>query len=242
MADFLNRLAARALGAVPLAEPVIPTRFSTGTELNAFLASEPALQPSRPGPETSPENSEDRLHPLHFREADPSSEARVARPSSPFQDLDEAPHLPRSQRPPAFPPQAPPPQPYAEREAVQPSSEHAELRKQHLAAAINPTLDAVEKPATNRPQTTSPAPVAFAIPHPTRRRTPLAEPARSPALQHPELPQASRPAPPTVHVSIGRIEVRAEIASPMPTAPVQRPRRSTLSLDQFLKQVSGSTR
>ena len=31
MANFLNRLAGRALGAMPLAEPVIPARFSPST-------------------------------------------------------------------------------------------------------------------------------------------------------------------------------------------------------------------
>ncbi len=51
MADFLNRLAARALGAMPLAEPVIPTLFSGGPEQSAFLTSEPAPQPTRPFPE-----------------------------------------------------------------------------------------------------------------------------------------------------------------------------------------------
>jgi hypothetical protein len=64
---------------------------------------------------------------------------------------------------------------------------------------------------------------------------------RSQALQGPELPQAFRPAPPTVHVSIGRIEVRAEITSPAPVPRVQRPRPSTLSLDQFLKQAGKGT-
>jgi hypothetical protein len=51
-----------------------------------------------------------------------------------------------------------------------------------------------------------------------------------------------RPASPTVRVSIGRIEVRAEITSPVPKAPAQRPRPSTLSLDQFLKQAGRGAR
>lgn len=240
MADFLNRLAARALGATLLAEPVIPTRFSSGPEQSAFLPSEPAFQPKRPVPETSAEVSEDRPRHHRTREADSHFETIVERHAPPFQDPDEAPHRPLPQRLRVSPPQASPPL-VAERETVQPSPERADVRRQHLATAMDSPPGEVERPAAHRPQTTSPVQVPFAEPQPAPRLTPHAEPMRSPMLQRPELPQAFRPAPPTVHVSIGRIEVRAEVAPPAPAAPAQRPRPSTLSLDQFLKQV-GSAR
>jgi hypothetical protein len=241
MADFLNRLAARALGATPLAEPVIPTRFSSGPEQSAFLVSEPPIPSPHPFFETSPETSEDRPRPHHIRDTDPGAETHTERPAAPFQDLDEGPHQPLSQRPHAFHPQPSPP-PFAERETVQPSPERADVRKQHLAAAMNPNLGGEERPSAHKSQAISPAPVPFAEPQPAPRLTPLVEPKHSPALQRPELAQSFRPAPPTVHVSIGRIEVRAEIASPMPTARAQRPRPSTLSLDQFLKQAGRGER
>jgi hypothetical protein len=235
MADFLNRLAARALGATPLAEPVIPTRFSPKAETNAFLAFEPTPQSTRPFSETAPATSEDRLHPLHIHEADLGSETRMGRPPSPFQDLDEAPHPPLSQRPHAFRTQPLPP--FAEREIVQPSIERTEVRKQHLATALNPNPGTIERTTAPKPQATLSAPVPFAEPQPTPRLAPFVEPKRSTVMQHPGALSALRPAPPTVRISIGRIEVRAEIASPVPTASAQRPRPSTLSLDQFLKQA-----
>jgi hypothetical protein len=246
MADFLNRLAARALGATPLAEPVIPTRFSSSAEQSAFLANEPASRPTRPDPDTSLETCEDRPHSLHIREANSSSETSVALPVSPFRDLDEAPHLPRSQRLRAFSRQTPPP-PDAESETVRPSPERAEVHKQSLAPAMplqpmDPSRGAVEETTAHNPQATPPTPAPFAEPKPAPRLTPLAEPTRGPALQHPQLLLAFRPAPPTVRISIGRVEVRAEITSPSTTAPLQRPRPSTLSLDQFLKQVDRSAR
>jgi hypothetical protein len=241
MADFLNRLAARALGATPLAEPVIPTLFSSGPEQSAFLASDSASPPTRPAPETYAEASEDRPLPPHSRDADPGFETVVDRHVLPFQDMDEHPHRPLSQRPSVSPPQSTPAL-FAERETVQPSPEHAEARRQHVATAMGPPLSEVERPVAYRPQTTSPAQVPFAEPQPAPRLPRHAEPMRSQALQRPELPQAFRPAPPTVHVSIGRIEVRAEITSPAPAPRVQRPRPSTLSLDQFLKQAGKGTR
>ena len=233
MADFLNRLAGRALGAIPLAEPAIPTRFSSGTESNAFLASEPALQPMHLYPETSLETFEDRAHLLQNLETNPSLETGVAPPASPFPD--EAPPLARSPRSHVFPRQASPP-PYAESEAVYPSPERDELGKRHFVAAVNPTPDAIER------LDTSVAHAPFFEPHSAPRITPLAGAIRSPVLEHSERLEAFNPLPPTVSVSIGRIEVRAEITSPSRATPVQRSRSSALSLDQFLKQVGGSAR
>ncbi|TFW31736.1 hypothetical protein E4O92_12350 [Massilia horti] len=48
---------------------------------------------------------------------------------------------------------------------------------------------------------------------------------------HPAPAPAPAPAAPTVHVTIGRVEVRA-----LPAAQVTRPRPATLSLEQFLAQ------
>lgn len=241
MADFLNRLAARALGTIPLAEPVIPARFSPGTESAAFVS---AFQPTRPFPETS----EERPNPPHIGEAEPytRSETRADHPAPPFQSLDEAPHPIPSRRPRAFPLQDPQ-QPHAELETARPSPERIQVRRQHPAPAlplepINPSPDALGENTARNPQATRPAPAPFAEPKLAPRLNPLAEPMRSSALQHPQPPLAFRPASPTVRVSIGRIEVRAEIASPILTTPAQRPRPSTLSLDQFLKQAGGSAR
>lgn len=235
MADFLNRLAARALGTTPVAEPVIPSRFSSGPEQSAFLPAEPAFQPAPPSPQTYSQTSEGRPRPLPIREADPRSENHAERLAAPFQDIDEPPHRPLPQRPNVIRPQPSPP-PFAERDTAQPSAERTEVRSQHLAAATDPLRQAMENDA-HKPQTTPRTSAPFAEPQPTPRLTAPAEPVRSPQSQRPEVAQSLRPAPPTVHVSIGRIEVRAEITAPAPRAPAQRPRPSTLSLDQFLKQA-----
>ncbi len=241
MADFLNRLAGRALGVIPLAEPVIPARFNPGTESTVSFASESAFQPTRPFPETSPESpsefSEDRARPLRRRVDHPGFEASVDRIASSFHELDEAPRRPLPQRSSAVLPQYPQPL-HRNRETVSPSPERVQIQRPHPASPMNPPDDAVERTATHRPPATSPEPVPFSEPLSFPRRAPLAEPMRSPAAQHPEPSLALRPAAPTIRVSIGRIEVRAEIASPQPTAPAQRRTRpSTLSLGEFLKQA-----
>jgi len=66
----------------------------------------------------------------------------------------------------------------------------------------------------------------------------------APVMPAPQLPPsqtaqpASRPAP-AIHVTIGRVEVRAHFASPpAPSAPPPRP-TSVLSLDDYLKQRDG---
>lgn len=241
MADFLNRLAARALGATPLAEPVIPTRFSSVPEQSAYLASESDFLPPRPAVETSAETFEHRSLPLRSREAAPVFETFIDRHAPPFQNVDETPRWPLSQRPRVSPPTVPPAL-LADRETVQPSLKGAEVPRQHLATAAEPLAAAVERPVAHRPQTTSPAQLPFAEPQPAPRLTPHIEPMRTQALQRPELPQAFGPAPPTVQVNIGCIEVRAEITSPAPAPRVQRPKPSTLSLDQFLKEAGRGTR
>jgi hypothetical protein len=43
---------------------------------------------------------------------------------------------------------------------------------------------------------------------------------------------------PTVRVTIGRIDIRAEVAASSAPVVSRRPRAATLSLDQYLKQRS----
>jgi hypothetical protein len=58
-----------------------------------------------------------------------------------------------------------------------------------------------------------------------------------------ELPDAERsPAPdaPTIHVTIGRVEIRASVAAPVSRKPQARP--PAMSLEEYLKQRKGATR
>ncbi|MBX3639484.1 MAG: hypothetical protein KF888_03090 [Nitrosomonas sp.] len=71
-------------------------------------------------------------------------------------------------------------------------------------------------------------------------KQPFAEPD---ALQHAAEPVANAPAP-TIHVTIGRIEVRAAVAAASTSAAARKvpARSSTMSLDDYLKQRSGRPR
>jgi hypothetical protein len=225
MADFLNRLAARALGAIPLAEPVIPALFSAGAEPAASFAS--AIEPTPPSREITEEPASPLEHPA--AEAYPRSETRANHPAPPYQNLHQASHLMSSQPSRAFHPQDP-----------QPPDAELEISPAMPLERMTQTLNAVSETTAHRPQATSHTP--FAEPKPFPRLAPLAEPTRNPVPQHPDRPSATRLTPPTVRIRIGRIEVRAEIVSPVPTSPTQRSQPSALSLDQFLKQVGGSAR
>jgi hypothetical protein len=59
----------------------------------------------------------------------------------------------------------------------------------------------------------------------------------------PEPPDAERsagPDAPTIHVTIGRVEIRASVAAPAARKPQARP--PAMSLEEYLKQRKGATR
>jgi hypothetical protein len=51
----------------------------------------------------------------------------------------------------------------------------------------------------------------------------------------------AKPEPPEIHISIGRIEVRATVGAPAP-APSRRPKEPLLGLDDYLKSRNGVNR
>ncbi|MBE9180873.1 hypothetical protein IQ268_20140 [Oculatella sp. LEGE 06141] len=96
-----------------------------------------------------------------------------------------------------------------------------------LAPAVNATL----------------APVSQAIPEPTLSlpHPPVALQPHSVSSDLPS-PSSSLPSsPPTIHVTIGRIEVRATPPAGSPVAP-SRPKLPVMSLDEYLRQRSGGGR
>lgn len=92
------------------------------------------------------------------------------------------------------------------------------------------------------------------IPRPPAWRVPPMETPPRPRAEHPlqvavraveGVAPASRvridDAAPTIHVTIGRVDVRAVVESEVPQRPAPVPRRPSLSLEEYLKQREGRT-
>ncbi len=230
MADFLNRLAGRALGVIPLAEPLVPGRFSPGGEQGSRLAAV-AMAPSVE--RDAPPEVYGRRHPhdVESRSDSQSQYGEVGLPETNAHDF-------RTSHP--DPAQAAPES--AGREFpgtgahLQESRSRAEVLPQHTSEQqLTSSHDAVSEITWRDP----PAGQAAVRP-PFAEPFSIATPASTRGVTEREAQPdgGGRTPASTVRVTIGRIEVRAEIASPPPVPPL-RARSSTLSLDQFLKQSAG---
>jgi hypothetical protein len=239
MANFLNRLAGRALGTMPLVEPVIPARFSPTTVWLGRTADYDAMV-----------------------ESDDSNEAAF-RPT----EIEPRTYAPRMRRGPALrdagdeldlvAPDTPDGMAMATKSAAWREQQGAEN-----SASVPPTMPlrpvtvypTVPRPATPRSQSASAESLADPVFQEARDQgeifagRPRSEvPGATPAM----VQDASRRATtdlgapsvaPTIRVTIGRIDVRAEAAStPAPTG-ARRTRPSSLSLEQYLKQRSEGAR
>ena len=236
MPDFLNRLAARALGALALAEPLVPARFDPGVEHVALTPFEQVNQPA-PASEAIGES------PARFfsRQTLVRSYRRAGSAvSSPlFGNLDDDSHSIRSQH-----------QHRSSAENLQQQftneprswsdAQHAHLPASTLTphSRTNETEAAVPGIADAKRASVLPL---FAEPRSTLTESAL-KPDRVPGQKQQQKTSVSRHAPPTVRISIGRIEVRAELPVRVPAPASQRSRTSHVSLEQFLKQASGDTR
>lgn len=55
-------------------------------------------------------------------------------------------------------------------------------------------------------------------------------------------PASAEPAAPAIHITIGRVEVRAQVAAPPAPAPRPKPQsKPSLSLDDYLKRGGGGS-
>lgn len=247
MTNFLNRLAGRALGIIPLAQPIIPARFDPITERSVWPEGSAA---DRVRSSTESDSSAPAQTAFRAYEIEPSSRVAAGpqKHSPPYTQAEDEPHT----RPPSI---------------LHPMAA-AEMRssQSRLSGAEN----SVPLPYTGQKQQhqhptqvdAEPMPPRQAMAHPEifraealedRRmrdqrgvfadyvRSAVSDPAPN-RPQHPvpyPLPKQSPPsAAPVIRVTIGRIDVRAELASP-PTPAARRTRPSILSLDQFLQQRSG---
>lgn len=250
MSDFVDRLLGRA-GSPPvrpivptLFEPVAPLRTSAVPPMGTFSESDPPREPlpappQAPGPGTVPgtaavvhesrETHERRVEiPVPHKESRPQPTPGPVRETireSPAEHADpDAPSITvTSVTAPAVPLVAPPVAP--------------------APAAIPTVASAVIPPAASKttPPTVAPPTAEQVRAHPVTRARPrpaAAEPPRPPKVR-----RRPEPAEPDVHISIGRVEIKA-VPAPAPATP-PRPGRSrlpVLGLDEYLKERAGGDR
>lgn len=236
MAGFLNRLAARALGEVPLAEPLTPARFTPGNdprEGTASVSERETVSPhaSRNHEHESLQNTREFAKDPEIRRPEERSDRQRSEVRftsvlpSPVLSVEEVSHR-----------ELPEDTSQVSRTALQFPLPVTSETRDPLNTSMRASEERVPTPMSAVPLT--PAPFAEAAPvRREERRVPEHLPAQRPPL-HPEPSSAT---PPVVRVTIGRIDVRAELAN-APAAPVARPRTPTVSLDQFLKQRSAGKR
>ncbi|HVO10135.1 MAG TPA: hypothetical protein VMX54_05215 [Vicinamibacteria bacterium] len=264
MTGYLGRLVDRAVGRAAVLEPRLPSRFDPGrirpspspeqpwaAEIEAFAelavrAPQAAPGPASPGPGSTAGAPADR--------SAPAAEGRANR---------EAPGArePLASRPPPASPPGP-----AQRAGEAGEEIHARLRgaaeaaeRLLVEARRERTGAGREIPAAEpRPAPAVSAPKAIALEprrpaelaaaprpdHPLAPRAPTAPPplhvpGRTAARQAPA-PRAPAPEPPpVVHVTIGRVEVRAEPPAVAPPARAPRRPAAHLALEDYLRRRNG---
>ncbi|RJQ84794.1 hypothetical protein [Amycolatopsis panacis] len=246
MSDFVDRLLGRT-GSPPvrpivptLFEPVAPLRTSAVPPMGTFSESDPPREPPVPPPAPEPrtvpgtaavfhesrETHETRVEiPLPFKESQPQSRPGSAREIIREEHTDpDAPSVTVTSVTAAAVPVVVPPVVPAAIPAVAPPP------------AVVPPSASEATPQTVAPPTAGPVrahPVTRARPRPA-----APEPPRPPTLR-----RRPEPAEPDVHISIGRVEIKA-VPAPAPATP-PRPGRSrlpVLGLDEYLKERAGGDR
>ncbi|MBI2767714.1 MAG: hypothetical protein HYX53_17595 [Chloroflexi bacterium] len=221
MSDYFTRLAERALGATPVPRPVIPSRFERasggGFEEEQFDRDESEQANAAPTPSRTSPTPAERDSMASATESTPP----VAAPGSPVRAS------PRTESaPPARPERV------TEATAAAPAAAERTVIHQHERLVI-------EREAPR------PAPVAARAPEPPRPPAPVQRLETRP-FTPPAVPSQQGSAgirretaggePPVIHVTIGRVDVRA-ISGPAMVAPAARAdRRHRPSLEDYLHQ------
>ena len=242
MSDFLDRLAARAIGSGAALAPRLPSLFEPLPRAPVMPPADESEAPARareasPAVPPVPDVAPPPRAPTHARESIEPRAARVApveRPALPTTagTAADVPHAPMPSPPRAASPvraigaeQASTP-PTPERPAV--TSSFAFPRPPRVARTRRETASA---PAPNGVLLAAPAPV-FASTGAASTRSERTVAARAAAARAEGKADAARE--PVVHVSIGRLEVRATPAAAAP--PRRRDGPQPGSLDDYLRQ------
>jgi hypothetical protein len=228
MPGFINRLAGRTLGALPLAEPIIPARFTPeprrhdlplwtleldSVHKHMMTASEAAF----------PDPATDTAAPTE-RQRRPSKIDKLMAQDNAQSPLATNMPVIAETRP-------------AEAQNISRSGIHPVPQSTDASGhdkLIAPLLSASSPERAEQPPTR-----IELLAQPRAIVPPPAEEAPSPAAHSSILPPVRiASATPTVRVTIGRIDVRADLSVQSQPAPQTRTRRAPLSLDQFLTQSS----
>jgi hypothetical protein len=268
MADFLTRLARRAIGTEPTVRPVLAPLFAPGPDLPAVGADDPLIAIEEQVQDalaqmSSPRRSSNRAGPLSGPAGEPASTMPAPHPPP------DAPVTPAvapiepaaaGSPPSAFRPTVPPPTPLPgdQQAAAPPVGQSTPVAVPHVADAsperaeviVTRAAEASADPPSmleSLPRSVQPSgPPGDAITASVgRRETPPARPVESAMAAAPPPAEAAPPSPtmpPTIRVSIGRIDVRAV------QAPVPAPRRAVPpapaapSLEEYLRARGGGRR
>ena len=259
MANFLNRLAARAVGLAPVAQPVVPAMFSPGSGLETTgppseIVVERVVNPGE-------RNFQSKTPATAVGASSPSERAgeatlprdweTPAAQNAPFGLLDRTPAVPK--------------QLSAQEHFSQPS---AQTSSENVATRVLNPVTVIETAA-------GPDRVSHVIPEPDIiEGTKISQGAPVPPVFSPEITETRRqpasqavvfgptvsrdrrnassanalvanatPEGPVIRVTIGRVDVRAQFSSPAPAStPARHARPAALSLDEYLKQRSEGRR
>jgi hypothetical protein len=248
MSDYLSRLIQRSRGVAPEIEPLIAPLHAPSDQLEERM--EPSVEIA-PGPPAETHSASDATTRGDVRKGPTAAPNKGARVSPEFRatDGEALPLFPPPKPRPEFPPekrgeQGGPKesrlptqlQPLPSRSDSQPSA--AESRP--VPPAIEPRgpdPDVVAPPTTEHLASVTASrgvgPTRIVVQPPVSRHAP---PASSAAFTR----HSSSNEPPAIHVTIGRVEVRAIMAQPEPpkrSAPP--PATPRISLEEYLKQRNG---
>jgi hypothetical protein len=237
MRNFFDRLAGRALGVAPMAQPLIPpvTALESGSApVEAFA--EVSKEHVRPSATAAEPDVSGKLHEsLPPRESEPSAldEARISglRVAENGGSVEEP--VPAAIRPaeaapliPAAPPVPAAPQYERTTSKVQPDAESTGARTIRTEPRISPQYSVVGQ----------------VVPRVTAHPTPLSANQLSASLARRSASGGPAEAP-VIRVTIGRVDVRAQFSQSAPPTPSRESRKpSVLSLEQYAKQRSEGRR
>lgn len=228
MSDFLGRLAGRAMAAVPVAQPLLPSAFAAASAPSTFtetaIEHEAEPPPVRKTPAGAPTDASE-VPEAHTQPAESNViEPRTAPAIAP---RDKAQQQPVQQHG--------APVRVAAATAVQ-----AEAVPISVAAPVQPSRVELDQSIPRQAAPDLEAPLSPRRPAPPagkrQAERPIQTVVHQMAAAEPELPRQS------VRVTIGRVDVRAEFPTPAAPAPARRNESRTLSLDQYLEQRLGGKR
>jgi hypothetical protein len=253
MSDFLTRMARLSHGKASVVTPRPPSLFAPTEPSSDIEPMMPLLTPQRPADTKLPEQNErlftsstsetDDPRPAHIRQARTGTFVSD-RPQPATQEMASDPAPKTSQRESGGVPfvvQSP---------QVSDSQTVAFIRQHSVDQASMPTLsdkiETIVQSSVDLPLDRSVDFAGVTEPGVTQRSLPLVPNHKNrqtlPSQRMAELPSDTVNQQATVHINIGRIEVRAQHAAPTPAArPIKNKPRNELSLNDYLKRGRGRT-